>query len=413
MKMRIFQKEVVFGVTALTLALAPLAMSQTSSTTYVSESASVIGACGKLFDVDANAAGLTASERAAIIQKNLDNAIVKAHNRTPDAVQVSVVNRNPVVTLDGFHIATADGNNAARNNMSQLALAQKWADTIKFCLADAAAMDKYLSMLTGAYKTVAVAPRQETIAYAPAGMFLPVKMVTPIDSETSQIGDRVEAIISTDIPLRTSQAATQFEAYLPAGSVAIGQLQDSSNSYLGKNALGMRFDHLRLPDGQVLPISGHILGGVGTWVHFTTSPQVAEYGTIAGTIPTPKAGLLASKGDICGGWRGYTIGAGLDIPFQKMVMKRRTGVAVPAGEPMMLQLSAPTAVALCTNCEAGTASIASNILPAPPIASGDLPAGRYPLMEVQSFSRVETRRAYTPAPRKIVRRAVRTETILK
>src|SRR4029077_1875388 len=103
----------------------------------VAERATVMGACGKLFDVDANAAGITAQERAAIIQKNLDSAIIHAKNRTPSAVNVMVVNRNPVVTLDGFHIATADGNSAARHRTTQMQLAQEWANSIKFCLADA------------------------------------------------------------------------------------------------------------------------------------------------------------------------------------------------------------------------------------------------------------------------------------
>ena len=186
MKMKIgkfsVKKGVLLGVfTALSIVVGPAAMSQVTGSTYLAETASIVGACGKLFEVDANAAGLTAQERAAIIQKNLDYAVVYAKNRAPSAVQVLVVNRNPVVTLDGFHIATADGNSAARNRMTALQLAQKWADSIKFCLADASAMDKYLSMLTGNYAQVAAAPRSEMVAYVPAGTFLPIKLVTPID----------------------------------------------------------------------------------------------------------------------------------------------------------------------------------------------------------------------------------------
>ena len=348
--MKMNDKKVLFGViTAATLVMGPVAISQTS-TTYLAETASVMGACGKLFDIDANAAGMTASERAAIIQKNLDNAIIRAKVRAPSAVNVLVVNRNPVVTLDGFHIATADGNSAARHRTTQMQLAQEWADKIRFCLADAAAMDKYLSMLTGQFAQTAALPREEKVAYARAGMYMPAKLLTPISSETSQIGDCVKLQLTTDVPLPTSQSSTQYEAYIPAGTIAVGQLVDASNSYLRAGALGLRFDHLQLPDGETVPINAHILGGIGTWVYFNTNPQVAEFGTIAGSKLTSQSGLLAAKGSVCGGWRGYPIGAGLDIPYQKMVLKRHTGVALCAGEPMMLQLAAPSAIAICVNC---------------------------------------------------------------
>lgn len=401
-----FSVRLLGGIAALSIALAPMAISQTTGATYLAETASVVGACGKLFDIDSNAAGLTAQERAAAIQKNLDYAIVHAKNRTPAAVNVLVVNRNPVVTLDGFHIATADGNSAARNGMSQMQLAQKWADSIKFCLADAAAMDKYLSMLTGNYK-VANTPREETIAYVPAGTFMPVKLATPIDSELSRVGDKVQAILTQDIPVQTSQSATQFEAYLPAGTAAVGTITDASNSYT-RNGMSIRFDELRLPDGEVVPINGHIFGGPGTWAAFNPNPvSQVEYGFI-GANPqlSPAASRIASKGAICGGWRGYPVGAGLDIPYKKLTMVKKTGVVIPAGEAMMLQLGAPTAIALCTNCGASD-SIAA--LPVP-IA---LEPGNVTVKQVTE-ARVFEEPARVASPRKVVRRtASKREIILK
>jgi len=365
MKMKL-KKEIVFGMaTALTLAMAPFAMSQVT----VAE-ASVISACGKLFAVDANAAGMTAQERAAIIQKNLDYAIIHAKNRTPSAVNVLVVNRNPVVVLDGFHIATADGNSAARHRMSQMQLAEEWASTIKFCLADSAAIERYLSMLTGQFPQAAAFPREERMAYARAGLYMPVKLLTPVNSETSQMGDCIKAQLTTDVPLPTSQTGSQYEAYLPAGTIAMGQLVDSSNSYLRKGALGIRFDRLQTPDGETVPINAHILGGIGTWIYFNTEPQVAEFSNILGTKLSAKNGLLAAKGNICGGWSGYPIGAGLDVPFQKMVLKRRTGIEICAGEPMMLQLAAPTAIAVCTNCGPANNSVATEHIHVPVAIGG-------------------------------------------
>ena len=364
MNIKLFKKEIVCGVTAaLTLALTPVAFSQTT----VAES-TVISACGKLFAVDANAAGMTAQERATIIQKNLDYALIHARHRLPGAVSIIVVNHNPVVTLEGYHIATADGNSAARHRMTQMELAEEWAKTLKLCLADTAAVDKYLSMLTGQYPQAAVFPRQERIAYARAGLYMPVKLLTPISSETSQLGQCVKAQLTKDVPLPTSQTGSQYEAFLPAGTIAIGQLVDATNSYLHRGALGIRFDHFQTPDGEMIPINAHILGGVGTWVYFNTDPQISEFAAINGTKLSAQHGLLAAKGNICGGWSGYPIGAGLDIPFQKMVLKRRTGIEVCAGEPMMLQLAAPTAIAVCTNC--GPANSVAVEPAAVPIAIG-------------------------------------------
>ena len=40
----------------------------------------MITACGDLFDIDSNAAGMTASERAQKVQSNLDNALVAARD---------------------------------------------------------------------------------------------------------------------------------------------------------------------------------------------------------------------------------------------------------------------------------------------------------------------------------------------
>jgi hypothetical protein len=178
----------------------------------------------------------------------------------------------------------------------------------------------------------------------PAGDFIPVKLVTPIDSELSRAGDQVEAVITTDIPLRTSQSATQFEGYIPAGTAVIGTLSDATNNYAGKGALSPRFSSFRTPDGSVVPIVGHIFGGMGNWVAWNTHPMTVE----SASSPRSLTGITASKGTICGGWRGDSIGAGLDVPYQKLVLTRRTGVAIPAGEAMMLQMSAPTAIALST-----------------------------------------------------------------
>src|SRR5277367_5857197 len=104
------------------LMLAACSLPAWSADTFLTEQSTMISICGHLFEIDSNAAGMTAQERAQKVQLNLDNALVAAKNRSPSAVRVEVLNRNPVVTLDGFLVVTADGNSASRANMSQTRL---------------------------------------------------------------------------------------------------------------------------------------------------------------------------------------------------------------------------------------------------------------------------------------------------
>jgi len=234
----------------------------------------IIGACGRLFSIDSNAAGLTAQERAAIVQKNLDNALVAAKNRNPEAVKVQMMNNNPIVTVDHFYIVTADGNSAARANMTQMDLAQKWADSIKFCLADAQAIDKYISMLTGKFAqktTVSALTVNKDVAVAPRGMAFPVQLANTFATAGAEPGDSVQAVVSTDVPL-----GPNFTSYIPAGTVALGEVESATpysvNHLAGRHAVTLSFFALKTPDGKEIPITGHIQGGVDSWRYVSINP---------------------------------------------------------------------------------------------------------------------------------------------
>lgn len=347
--------KVLLGAVAATLGIVPLAMAQ-ESTTIVSrapggllvERTAVTSACGKLFTIDANADGLTAEERATIVQKNLDNALVKAVNRNPSAVTVEVVRNNPTVKLDGFHIATADGNSASRANMTPMQLANKWADSIRFCLSDTASLQRYLASLTGNFPKKVMTKSRQEVAYIPAGKFLPIKLGTELNAVTAQVGDKIEAVISTDVPLQTSYFATQYDAYIPEGSVALGRYIDSGNAYLGKNALGIQFDEIRTPSGESIPINAHILGGVGTWVAMNVTPMKTECSTFSRTLEDRGTAAMPVRASICGGWRGNPIAQGPNMPYLRMSLSRKAPISVSAGTPMILQMTAPTAISLIT-----------------------------------------------------------------
>lgn len=310
----------------------------------------LITACGKLFEIDANAAGLTAEERARIVQKNLDNAIIAAKNRTPSAVRVEMMNRNPVVTLDRYYIVTADGNSAARNRMSQMELANRWADRIRMCLADATAMNDYLALLTGNYpkKVEAVISSNDRVAVATTDMLFPIQLLTPISSATSQLGDRIEAVVSHDVPLGPS-----YDSYLPAGTIASGTLVPSgkyvSTEAYDKSGITADFHEFRTPDGRKIPINGHILGWINRWRNISIQPTTAECCGNALSINNDnivKVQVRPSKGIIVGAWKSAPLDPMTIPPAPRFSFRRGSGVFVAQGEPMMLQLHSTTAIAI-------------------------------------------------------------------
>lgn len=369
-KVRFHNKMIVAGL-AITVGIVPMAMAQDR---IVAAETNMITLCGPLFAIDSNAAKLTAAERAKIVQKNLDNALIAAKNRTPSAVQVEISNRHPIVTLDGYHVVTADENSAQRNRLTRMELAEKWADSIRMCLANAAEVNKYLSMLTGKFPTVkkAAFTIQEKVAIAPSGMYFPVQLATPLSTELSREGDPIELVLSTDVPLQTDPLKCEMAAYLPKGTVVRGTLTDASqhtpNDFAGKDALVPHFMTMVTPDGKHIPIDGHIMGAVNAWKFTEVKPERAESCDSLSMIKEhAMTHVLPGKGEIVGGWRGERVDALTLSPYQRFVLSktyRRIGegndrlLVVPAGAPMFLQLSATTTIAIATPIQINEPQIA-------------------------------------------------------
>jgi hypothetical protein len=323
----------------------------------VSVKTTTIFACGRLFDIQANAAGLTAAERAAIVQKNLDNALIAAKDRSPNAVRVVVMNRNPVVTLDNFYVVTADGNSAARADMTQMQLAEKWAESLRLCLGDKVALNSYLEMLTGKFaeKSKTAGGTRGDIAIAPYGMTFPVVLATPLCAATAKFGDPVEAVIRTDVPFEPA-----FTTYLPAGTKALGELVYARNyvpnNYGGRNALTPWFHSLRTPDGKDIPIDAYIIGDINLWKNIKTEPvQAICSESTPGFVETMREENLpdhAVAGEVVGGWRGAPLGAKnslgfvgepgyrpSNIQYNGLIVPRHSLATIPAGAKMLLELA--------------------------------------------------------------------------
>jgi len=329
-------------------------------------------ACGHLFNIDANADHKTAAERAALVQRNLDNALVTARDRSPGAVQVDFQNHNPIVTLDHQYIVTADNNSAVRAGITQGQLAERWANSLRSCLADRTMLSTYISSLTGRFPVQKRSTRllnRTDVGVLPWGTNLPVAVDQDLDVTDAGLGTPITLKLITDVPLGPG-----FSTYLPTGTLALGELVDAEpnnpNRFGGRGALMAHFYALQTPDGAQIPISGHIMGGLNSWRAASILPMAPAYdkrvqarlytdinegvsmnGTggskmfTASTSPDLKL-PAAFPGVIAGGWRGLEEDTVCQEGFPKLTLSRHSGLFLPAGERMTLQLSATTAVSV-------------------------------------------------------------------
>lgn len=323
------------------------------------------------FSVPLGGGGMTASQRAGAMQKNIDNALVATTDRSPNAVKVSFVNGAPVITLGGFYVGTADAASAKRYGTTTAGLANKWAAGLKASLRNQSSVDSYISRLTGSGNpSVAQAGttttssgsypyyRQGRVAYIPAGMMMPVTLSTSISSESSRVGDKIEASLAQPINLGDTE--------IPAGTMLIGTVTDAvpgrRMSHSGN--LGLKFTKLRTPDGVETPITAHIVGGVGKFSTLAagaqsddfrgeSTKQKVEKAAIHGAIGAGSGALLGlAIGAIAGHGRGAgrgaiagtAIGAGLGVA-ESLMLRKGTNVSVGSGDTFNLQLDAPASVA--------------------------------------------------------------------
>jgi hypothetical protein len=336
---------------------------------------------GDPFNIKANAAGMTADERAVIIQKNLDRALESTKNLSPDAVGTAVINRNPVVLFDGKLIATADGNSAARLNLTQSELADEWARALqRFVTNYKVEKEKRLTFETTKVKTANFT--REDIAVLPRDMMLPVALKLSIFPLKAGCGDQIEAFLTTDVPIGPS-----FKTYLPKGTLVLGELVAAKdympNKFGGGDALTPHFFTIRTQDGRDIPIDGHILGDLNQFKQISTLPTRATccepYGPAVTTVINRNDDLLtvenkvetATSGEVQGawrqnanwytGWKGYPnhymdLGyLGLssyrssNLSYNGLIIPKHTHRIVPGGVPMMLQLATTTSVAVASN----------------------------------------------------------------
>jgi len=115
-----------------------------------------------VFTMQAPAGGFTAPERALIVERNINNALITARTdieRSPASVEIVPINNLPVIRIAGKHVVTVDSNSAKMAGTTMTALAGTWADSMKHALSDKARVDTYLASLSGDFiPTVAAVP---------------------------------------------------------------------------------------------------------------------------------------------------------------------------------------------------------------------------------------------------------------
>lgn len=389
--------------TAKFLALAVIA-SQTlwlSPNMVRAETAGEVKVAGQSIFVLPTRAGMSTERETDNIQRNLDNALAAAADRSPGAVKIVYVKGTPVITLGGYQVVSVQPSMAQNFGTTPALLAESFASKLRQALSDTSSIESYVAQLTGAdsdnytpapapvragygyvdrpspgaypadYSTYGAgynngynnaynngsAPQYRgRVAYLPAGMTLPAVLRTSISTVAARAGDHIEAQIT--------QAVNLGGAVIPPGAVLTGIITqaDAGRRLSRTGELGLKFTALRTPDGVETPISAHIVGGVGKYQQLgseqsgvvkgegwgTKVGQVAlrtAVGAGAGAALGTAVGAIASHGHRVGtgAWSGTAIGGGLGAA-DALLLRKGKDVNIPSGALLQVQLDAPAQV---------------------------------------------------------------------
>ena len=184
-----------------------------------------------IFSIDSSFGGYSAEHRAWLTQDRLDNALVVAGNKSPDAVTTDRMNGAWIVSLDGRKVGTA----------SSEAEANEWSSAIKNFLSDGARTDAYLAALTGKNPVSANVAVIERKLYAPAGLAMKVRLTKDLNPAQLDSVELVEAVVVEDVPMGGF--------VIPANSIVVGDVCKDSNGH------SIKFTSLRTPAGTEVPIT--------------------------------------------------------------------------------------------------------------------------------------------------------------
>lgn len=188
---------------------------------------------------------------------------------------------------------------------------------------------------------------------APSGLVLPASLQTAISTQVAKQGDFVQATISQNVSLGG-------RGYIPSGTLVQGTVSDAlAGRRLSRSGeLSIEFNKLMLPNGQQIPIQGHLIGSLGKYKDKGTGTtdeyrgegwgtKIGQTALRGGLGAGMGAGLGTAVGAIAGGghgagmgaWSGAAIGGGIGLA--DMLMRKGKDVLIPAGTAMQIQLDQP------------------------------------------------------------------------
>ncbi|MCC6979122.1 MAG: hypothetical protein IT343_12430 [Candidatus Melainabacteria bacterium] len=200
------------------------------------------------FRIMGSAEGFSPEKRAWHAQDALDNALVRASSTAPAAVTVQRMNGAFIVALDGYKVATADGNSAQLEGCSPEELAHRWADSIRNFLSDSSRADNYIASLKNPHQVDANVAMVERRLYAPAGLKMAVRLDQPISFATVKAGDVITGTVR--------EQCRMGNYAIPAGAVVTGKVVELDN-----DAYSVSFTTLRLPSGTEVAINAGLTYG--------------------------------------------------------------------------------------------------------------------------------------------------------
>lgn len=120
----------------------------------------------EVFAIQAAAGGFTAPERAIIVERNINNALVNTTVRGPESVAIVPINGLPVIRIGGKHVVTVDSRSAQLAGTSMAALAATWADDMRRAMSDTSKIEAYVAELGGDFITTEPFPYRRARAEA-------------------------------------------------------------------------------------------------------------------------------------------------------------------------------------------------------------------------------------------------------
>ena len=202
---------------------------------------------------------LSAAERTALIQRNLNIALMVKTDHPQ--VTISQSHGEQTVQLNGLYVASADAETARAMDMTATELAHLWAKAIRTAMS-AQTDSKTISSKTSTpllpplanVNTTGVQPPAMRFARVPAGTVLPVVLEADFHTLALRPGDGVAASTTSKITLPSGET-------LSAGTRVFGDVTSTSpDNMFGPGMLKFAFERLQLKDGTQFPISTSLVG---------------------------------------------------------------------------------------------------------------------------------------------------------